>query len=490
MRALLAFILALTCAVAASAQVQVRSGAAATPSVPAGALPGVRAGSGLASMPLAAPSSLSASLAAPSLSPSPAVAGVLAAAPSPNAASAVPAALVRAAVPFAAASKADDVRTEAARTVAQRRAERAGAPADALTPAAALPGAVSPDLDALFDGSLPTSREVLARAAGRGLSRAALGAAVAESKTLEQAASRLVSLGALGKSEAGLAGADADGFRFLLTRVWREASSAVPGEFPVDASWGVDALKVERGGTTYYVHGVAHGRHVAARRGAVLALAERLRKAGRALYSEQNLPAFYGYVFGRETLDHGAPSAPTTPTAVVDAAPGWSASGLVVKNAFDRVLAPGSALAAAAWAALQPGSAWPWLALAGALLFSFLTMTSGIAVNRWRHRRRAAMARDNGWEDIADQYDDEARHYFAAKPDLDALRGLELPQPLGASEEAASIRSRAMADAIAADAALAGAKNVHLVVGHLHAHEVAWRLKHGPKPESPGAHIS
>lgn len=399
---------------------------------------------------------------------------------------AVPAALTPSALVLEAPSKADDIKKEAAEAVAAWRAKQKGNIPEAKTPA---PVDVPVDqLDSFFDGSLPSSREVLSRAAKRGLTPAALGLAVAESKTPSEAASRLVSLGALGNQEALLSESDPDNFRFLLTRLWREAAPSIPGEFPVDTSWGVDALKVERDGATYFVHGVAHGRHVAPRRGAILRLAARLGDAGRALYSEENLPAYYGYTTGKETLDHKAPDG--YPTAVVPAAPGWSASGLRLKNALDRLIAPGSAFAAALWAAAQPLSPLAWLALAAALAVSFNFLTSGILLRRWRHRRRAADARKNGWTDIADQYADEARLFFTRKPDLEALRSLELPQPLGATGEAISVRSRAIADAVAADAAASGADEVHLVVGHLHAHEVAWRLKHGPRGQVPGAQIS
>lgn len=108
----------------------------------------------------------------------------------------------------------------------------------------------------------------------------------------------------------------------------------------------------------------------------------------------------------------------------------------------------------------------------------------------WKRRLLAEGARGEGLEDIADQYADEAAHFFVAKPDLEVLRGLELPQPLGATDDALSARSRAIADAVANAAAAAGASDVHLVVGHLHAHEVAWRLAEGPRANAPKSQIS
>ena len=98
---------------------------------------------------------------------------------------------------------------------------------------------------------------------------------------------------------------------------------------------------------------------------------------------------------------------------------------------------------------------------------------------RWKHRRIGNQYRADGFVDIADQYDDEAENFIVANPDLDVLRSLELPQPLGA-----------IADAVASDAAATGASAVHVLVGALHAHEVAWRLAEGPRHQTPGSQMS
>lgn len=411
-----------------------------------------------------------------------------------NSNASVPAALIPNAVTAATPSKADEIRAEAEKAVAAWRAGRGVAPVNknsARTPSPQYSPNPNLKLDALFDGSLPTSKEVLDRAAALGLSEAALGLVIAESATVPETASKLSSLGVLGAKEAALSAPREDEFRFLLTRLWRKAAPAIPGAFPVDKTWSVPALKVERDGTTYFVHAVVHGQTAPPRRGEVLALARDVRAAGRALYSEQNLPAYYGYVAGRETLDHAAPSLPATPVTVVAAAPGFTQATLLVKRVIDWVVSPGTAVGAAVWAAVQPGQPWPWIALAAALVFAGLTLTGGLPLLRFKRRRRAAAARRDGLEDIAAQYGDEARNFFNAKPDLEVLRGLELPQPLGAqADDAFSIRSRAIADAVAADAAAAGAKEVHLVVGHLHAHEVAWRLANGPRQTVPGSQKS
>lgn len=380
---------------------------------------------------------------------------------------------------FSAASKADDARAEAAKAVADWKSARSAA-GGASGPA---PVELSAKLDALFDGSMPTASVVLGRAESLGLSEGALGLAISESKTAAEAAARLSALGVLGAKEAALARSEEDEFRFLLTRVWRAAAPQIPASYKIDESFPVAALKVERDGTTYFVHAVAHGQTAPPRRGAVLSLARQVLAAGHALYSEQNLPAYYGYKAGLETLDHKAPDG--YPTTIVVAAPQYTRATLALKRAIDWLVSPGTALAAAAWALVQPASPWAWLALAAASLLAFVTLTGGLPLLRLRRRRRAAEARAAGLADMAEQYADEARNFFVSKPDLEVLRGLELPQPLGGSAtDAYSVRSRAIADAVAADAASSGAKTAHLIVGHLHAHEVAWRLANPPERRS------
>lgn len=484
MRSLLAFLTLLPFAAApAAAQVRVGINVSAT-AKPSIAVVGMdRLNEPLPSLPLMS-LSLSPSLSAPAVSPTPnsvvlpaltphsvAVQNPL---PSPS-----PLSLTRA-VP--AASKAADVRREAAKAVSDWRASRAAPPAAAPAENPSL------ELDSLFDGSFPSSREVLARASSRGVADAVLAQALVQSQSPADAAARLSTLGLLGPKESALAANNESEFRFLLTRLWRKTSASIPPPIAVDKSFSVPALKVERDGVAYFVHGVAHGQFGAPRRGAVLSVIRRAAAAGHALYSEQNLPAYYGYKAGFETLDHA--SAAGAPAAVVPAAPGYTRTSLLVKRAIDWAVAPGSALAVLAWVLASPASvlAWILLPLAGAL--SWLLLTGGLPLMAWRRRILAEGARGEGLDDIAEQYADEASHFFTAKPDLEVLRGLELPQPLGATADAFSARSRAIADAVAADAAASGARSVHVVVGHLHAHEVAWRLASGPRNEVPGSQIS
>lgn len=426
--------------------------------------------------------SLSPSLSAPSVSPAPnAVVLPVLSRPSVSFAVQSPSPLSVSVTP--AASKASELRAEAANALPDSHSSRpVGTPLQAAAPAAA---ASSENLDSLFDGSFPTSREVLSRASSLALPHSVLARTLSDSQSPSDAAARLSSLGVLSSQEAAFAASREDEFRFLLTRVWRKTSSSIPSAFPVDESLPVAALKVTRSGITYFVHGVAHGQLGAPRRSAVLATVRRITSSGESLYSEQNLPAHYGYTAGLETLDH-ASSLPE----IVPAAPGFSAASLRLKRAVDWAVAPGAFLAVAAWLVLSPASPFAWLLLPLAGLLAWFVLTGGLPVMAWKRVRLAARMRAQGLEDIADQYADEAAHFFKAKPDLELLRGLELPQPLGASSDRLSARSRSIADAVAASAAAAGATAVHLVVGHLHAHEVAARLASGPRAPVPGSQIS
>ncbi len=471
---------------AATAAAQVRTVSAVEGSS-VRAIPGVGMAAGQGYLPTTSPlMSLSPSLSAPAVSPdlSDIVLPILHAPsvvvavqnPSP-----LPSALRPVARIAAAPSKSDDVRSEIAKAIAEWKASRS-LPKSEQTPASPSAGENQPhpsvELDALFDGSLPASREVLARAESLGLHDAALALAISESKSPSDAAARLSALGVLGAKESGLAQSNEAEFRFLLTRLWRKTSPSIPGPFTVDDSFDIPALKVVRDGVVYYVHGVAHGQIGAPRRSAILSLTRKVAAAGHALYSEQNLPAYYGYNSGFETLDHAIGA----PAAVVPAAPGYTRASLLVKRAIDWAVSPGSALGALVWALVAPAAPLAWFVLACLTVLAGYTLTGGLPMMRWKRRRLAAGAREQGLEDIAEQYADEAKNFFVAKPDLEILRGLELPQPMGAqSSDPYSVRSRAIADAVAADAAKRGAKTVHLVVGHLHAHETAWRLAEDPQ---------
>ncbi|OGR77822.1 MAG: hypothetical protein A2X40_05975 [Elusimicrobia bacterium GWC2_65_9] len=390
-------------------------------------------------------------------------------------------------------SKGDEIRAETSQAIVAWKASRAarsfakdsasGSPSSEQLPA----GESALDLDGLFDGALPTSGEVLSRAESLGLGHADVAFSISESASTPEAAARLSALGVLGSREAVLAASSEDEFRFLLTRLWRKTADSVAPAFPVDRSFAIAALKVQRNGATYFIHPVAHGQRGAPRRFAVLSLVRQVKASGQALYSEQNLPAYYGYKHGLETLDHAA--AQGAAAAVVAAAPGYTRATLL-KREIDRALAPAGALAALAWVLISPASpsAWALLLAFGALAWRM--MSSDLRQMRRQRRRRAAAAQAEGLVDIAEQYADEARNFFISKPDLEVLRGLELPQPLGATADAASVRSRAIADAVAADAAASGAGEIHLVVGHLHAHEVAWRLADGPRRAAPRSQIS
>jgi len=421
--------------------------------------------------------SLSPSLSVPSVSPA-LNSVVLPILNSPSVAVQSPSSLSVAVKPSPSIS--DDVRREAAKSVSDWRAARSAA----IPETSAQTESVR--LDALFDGSLPTSNEVLDRARILGLNDSVLAQTLSDSRSQEDAAARLSALGVLGRKEAALAGPEEAVFRFLLTRVWRKTAPSIPAAAAVDKSFAIPALKVERDGITYYVHAVAHGQAGAPRRGALLSMVRSLHAASREVYSEQNLPAYYGYRAGFETLDHAGGATPK----IVAAAPGYDDATLFLKRALDWAVSPGSALAALAWVVAFPASPWGWILLPLLAALAAYTLTGGLPYMAWKRRRLAAGARAEGLEDIAEQYADEAKHFFVSKPDLGILRGMELPQPLGATDDRLSFRSRAIADAVAKDAAAKGTATVHLVVGHLHAHEVAARLKAGPNSPVPGSQFS
>ncbi len=396
----------------------------------------------------------------------------------------VPTALKPASVTAAAPSKADDFRKEVADAVAGWKAKRAAETAgESPLHGQELPPSLKAEaLDALFDGSLPASREVLERAAASDLDVAALGLAISESKTTDEAAKRLMALGVLGPLETALATADPDSFRFLLVRLWRRAAPSIPAQFKSDDSFGLPALKVERGGVTYWVHGVTHGQRGAPRRGAVLKTAANIEKAGHALYSEHHLPLHYGYGYGHETLDQAA--ADGSPAEIAPAANGLSRAQIRAAKLIDWLVSPGSAIGAAVWAVASHGAPLALLAVLLTGVYAWLVLTGSLPLIRMKRRARAARARADGFEDMADQYAEEADLFLVASPKAEDVRGLELPKPLGIdATDSFTKRSLAIADAAAAHAAAAGAANVHLIVGHLHAQEVAWRLS-APAPES------
>ncbi len=399
----------------------------------------------------------------------------------------LPLALTASAIP--AASKgdaADTFRREAAKSVAAWTSSRS---IEKSVPSVAPAPVDVAQLDAMFDGSLPTSDELLSRARSLGLHDSVLARTLSDSKSPADAASRLSALGLLGRKESALAsGAEEAVFRFLLTRVWRKTAPSIPATASVDKSFSVPALTVERNGITYFVHAVAHGQFGPPRRSAVLALVRELAAEGRALYSEQNLPAYYGFKAGRETLDHAV--AADGFVKIVAAAPGYDALTLRVKRAIEWLVSPGSALGALAWVIASPASIFAWILLPLLGVLAVFTLTGGLPWMAWKRRRLAAGARAEGLDDIAEQYADEAKNFFKSKPDLEVLRGMELPQPLGATDDILSFRSRAIADAVANDAVAGETATVHLLVGHLHAHEIAARLRTGPTPAVPGSQIS
>jgi hypothetical protein len=349
-------------------------------------------------------------------------------------------------------------------------------------PAAAVPSAVS--LPSQL-GALPASPATLSApltprdaVAGNSISpipsapAAFVGAAIAEAPSVDAAFAKLVADGGL-KAEA--VPQDPTDKLYALKRLWDHAAPAyAEGKIAVDASWAVPALRVENGGTTFLIHPVAHGQLYPPNKRPVGRLVKQIEKAGEALYSEQYLPSHYAFSYGRETADHGVDEG--APISVGPAARGVPAGALKAFHAA-VVAAALTPLALAAPQILHN----PALAtiLPAVLYAAFLAVVrSGLLpFYRWGQEQRAREARTLGAEELAAQLSREAAALHKATLDpLEVLR-LHLPPGPGAESDPFAARSAAMAKAVAEDAAAAGAKVVHLLVGYKHAADIGWRLR-------------
>ena len=347
-------------------------------------------------------------------------------------------------------------------------------------------------LGELFDGSakttsldsltpIPNSREVLSRMEARKIPASAAADALAAASDPRDAARRLADLGLLTADERDTAHPSAKSdFKSLLGRLWYLTSPSATSKTEIDSSWPVPALVVRKGSKTYFIHPIAHGQWRPNGRGAVLGLVRRIRKSGQALYSEQILPAFYGYRDGRETLDHAVLNG--RPVTVVDASRGGLAATIASRLIEAMILSAPFLLAVKLYAlALNPVS-WPFIALGG--IYWFLYLRSKQPLLRRQILAEAQSWRALGDEDRAAWIEAEARALYGGKFDLSELSRLTPPPSLGIGKEPFKIftgRSMAMADAVAADSQ--GSENVHIITGYEHAHEIAWRLENpiGPK---------
>jgi hypothetical protein len=374
--------------------------------------------------------------------------------------------------PAAPLDLAGNLHSQAARTVAEWKASRA--PNAAAEPSETA-SVLLPHESINFDGSAPQSDEVLALVGRLRIDSAAIGRAISDSRTLNEATLRLNGMGLFTLSQLHALGVAEVRERMLLQALWRRTAPFIAAPFPTDSSWGVPALKVATSRATYFVHGLNHGSFVVSHRGDVLRAVRKIAAEGHALYSEQNFPINYGYTYGRETRDHVI--SPAGQVLVQGAAQGFSAAAVRLTRILGDVLRGGGALLTGGWLALTPANP-----PASVLFLLFAASAAGLAAAPWVRRlamlRRAAVNRRDGYFDDADHFEGLAKHTMTGKADLEALRTLELPGALRAEEDLWSRRSRAIADAVAEDAAARGSGEVHLIVGAAHAHETAWRLAH------------
>lgn len=270
---------------------------------------------------------------------------------------------------------------------------------------------------------------VLARAAGKGLAPEILARAISDAGSLTAALDALRGTGVLAAEERG----DEGRARLMLLRVWHSVAGSVPAE----------PLVVEAAGVTYHIHPVVHGQAVPLRSRAVRGLVSRLEKSGAALLSEQDLGRFYGFAYGLETRDH-------------EAAAGRPAE-----------------------LRAQPASArraFLWTALLGPL---------ALLVWRLLYARLSARARLEGEADLAFWLRARARALFSRRFDWAAVRRTELPAALTLEEGGwTAARSVSMAAAAAALSAARGLSELHLLVGHKHAEQLAALLARGPRPRA------
>lgn len=341
-------------------------------------------------------------------------------------------------------------------TLAPARLPTAVVPAPSLTPSLSLAAPVLPAVNA----ALPT----LAVQA-----KPAVAAALAAAPDRPSAQTALDSLGVAAEPVADRSAVDESLF---WSNLW-DASGGV--RHSVDDSWAVPAVRVERGGVSYFIHPVAHGQLMPHRRGAVARLAREVKERGGALYWEQNLPAFYGIPAGREVRDHAVLT--DSPVTVVPAdraetrAAAW-------KRRAEAAVVYALPTAAAAWAVYAPLEPAAWLLLAALGAFAWAAATSLRPIRRLAHFNDAMEAGRLGMGQLALRLKRETEVWFARRLDARELGRLDVPLSLADAADPVVRRSVALADAVAADAAAA---EVHVVAGYRHAYHMADRLVQGPK---------
>lgn len=352
------------------------------------------------------------------------------------------------------------------------------APAASLSPLLTTPAGLSATLTPSF--SVPHDAPPAAPAAAL-LAPAAAKAptpveAVVEAANVPDALVRLIDLGVIETRDVPKGQTDRAA---LLGRVWDGIAEKSPSELlPVDREWAVPAIKVERGGKTYLVHGVAHGQYYPPNRRDVARLVSEIKSRGHELYSEQNLPVHYGYAYGKHVMDHETGESNGLPARVADISRGVFA-GIPAVHALIRWAAVGGVGYSWLHATLNPSQPLFWLLAAGLTAGLWLLKRGLQPLNRIGELNDAAEAEKLGSPHIAEQRRRAAAAFYGPRVAPEDILRLHLPPGPGASVDPLSPRSAAIAAAAAASAAAV----VHVLVGYRHAAEIAWRLagKEGPR---------
>lgn len=304
-----------------------------------------------------------------------------------------------------------------------------------------LPSGSAPEVPSLLTAAL-----IQARAETIGLEPAVIVEKIKDSQNLKDLQSRFEGSGLLKRGELdAYLEEDALTLRYITHKLWAEATDSAKPAVEIDQTRALPALVVHAGGVRYSIHGIAHGVVRPIREREVRKLVDSLQKNGAALYSEQNLPAFFRYSYGAETLDQRILEG--EPISLRDVPPLQAGFSAASARAF---------LSALSWV------------LPSSLPFFHI---------RFRHLSR--LAANIGYQDMADYFTDKARIAYGWRWDLKKVLFNQLPMPLKASihpDDAA--RSKAMAEIIAKDAAARGLKEAHIITGANHTAEIAWYLAH------------
>lgn len=306
--------------------------------------------------------------------------------------------------------------------------------------------------------------------------------AIAQARSADEALESLKQLGLIKEAEIPRGETDRDAF---LKRIWDGVSGPhTAALFPVDDSWAVPAITVKRGDRTYFIHGVAHGQLYPPNRRDVVRLVSHIKKQGHALYSEHDMPLYYGFSYGLETMDRAINAVGARPAPVAAADRGLPAAAIPFVHALARWSALGGVGYAWLSAALNPGELHLWL-VAGTMSLALWLVARGLQpLNRLRALADARETQQLGSPELAEQLRRQAAAFFKPRVKAEDILRLYLPPGPGAASDSLSPRSAAIAAAAAASSAAA----VHVLVGYRHAAEIAWRLlgpqgpRRGPNP--------